>query len=566
MSQFDQIISVFSDSNVTFEIDGNTVKCLSNNEQYSFTIKFDQTIIVEPSNSEFKNIHLCGVLNKKIYTELQLNEFMEYLKFVIKNIYYFCSSCYTQNQFQSDTYITCGSDECDYKFEELIVGDKVCQLFKRDPIIAEFLIDNAFAAIQSKRNNIIFEPYPTRFLKTEVQLKRGNLSILSGEDHTSSKDFDRLKKVITKFTIDKIIELISTVTTDQQLVSVLGIDLYSLIRFILTSIKAELSKYEFGSKNTDLYCYKLSHSTEIESKFSELKKDHSDCVFHGSPYENWFSIMRNGVKICSDTKMMLNGAASGKGIYTATDLNTSLSYCNKGTHSKITAIGIFEIAGGRAAHNTGGNIHVIRDDKLLILRFILISKTSTSFQSNVNLINKVFIHDYHQQKIVSNKITMTIGMKKIVTEYKNLTKSNTQKNGFRIEVDSKNVFLWKVFIFGYDTTSLIGQDMEMYSIKEIELEITFPQSYPLAPPFIRVCKPRFQYLTGHVTQAGALCMEILTDKGWSPVVSIESLIISIKSEILEGGGRIDPKMLNVPYSEHEAKDSFIRVAKGHGWM
>jgi len=47
---------------------------------------------------------------------------------------------------------------------------------------------------------------------------------------------------------------------------------------------------------------------------------------------------------------------------------------------------------------------------------------------------------------------------------------------------------------------------------------------------------------------------------------MESLIVSIKSEILQGGGRLDVANCKLPYSEKEAKESFIRVARGHGWI
>jgi len=108
--------------------------------------------------------------------------------------------------------------------------------------------------------------------------------------------------------------------------------------------------------------------------------------------------------------------------------------------------------------------------------------------------------------------------------------------------------------------------MMKYGIDEIKMEVTFPPNYPFSPPFVRVISPRFEYQTGHVTSAGALCMQILTEKHWDPACSMDSLIVSIKSEILQGGGRLDVANCKLPYSEKEAKESFIRVARGHGWI
>ena len=128
------------------------------------------------------------------------------------------------------------------------------------------------------------------------------------------------------------------------------------------------------------------------------------------------------------------------------------------------------------------------------------------------------------------------------------------------------MYIWKVFVTKWDPTSLVGQDLNDLGINEIELEIRFKESYPFSPPFVRVVKPRFEQLTGHVTRAGALCMQILTEKHWSPACSIESLIVTIRSEMIEGGGRIDKDNYNRPYSLAEAETSFIQVARGHGWL
>ena len=99
-----------------------------------------------------------------------------------------------------------------------------------------------------------------------------------------------------------------------------------------------------------------------------------------------------------------------------------------------------------------------------------------------------------------------------------------------------------------------------------DAQVYVPPEYPYAPPFVRVVYPRFQRLTGHVTSFGALCMEILTEKNWVATCSIESLIVIIVSEIVEGGGRLDPVNYRVPYEEKEARESFLRVSSSHGWL
>ncbi len=38
-------------------------------------------------------------------------------------------------------------------------------------------------------------------------------------------------------------------------------------------------------------------------------------LFHGSGSENWYSILRNGIRVLSNTKYMTAGAAMGAGVY-----------------------------------------------------------------------------------------------------------------------------------------------------------------------------------------------------------------------------------------------------------
>lgn len=40
-------------------------------------------------------------------------------------------------------------------------------------------------------------------------------------------------------------------------------------------------------------------------------------MFHGSAPENWYSILRNGIRVLSNTKYMTAGAAMGAGVYAA---------------------------------------------------------------------------------------------------------------------------------------------------------------------------------------------------------------------------------------------------------
>merc|ERR1712176_444884 len=96
---------------------------------------------------------------------------------------------------------------------------------------------------------------------------------------------------------------------------------------------------------------------------------------------------------------------------------------------------------------------------------------------------------------------------------------------------------WCINLFGFDDESCLAKDLLVCGMSSVELEMSFPNDYPFAPPFVRVVKPRFQRQSGFV-MSGALCMELLTAEGWNPVNDIESVIVSIRSLMVVGNGRL----------------------------
>ena len=92
-----------------------------------------------------------------------------------------------------------------------------------------------------------------------------------------------------------------------------------------------------------------------------------------------------------------------------------------------------------------------------------------------------------------------------------------------------------------------------------------PPNFPAAPPFVRVVAPRFAFHTGHVTVGGSVCMELLTSAGWRPEYTLRSVLVQVRAAMIAGGGRLDPRRPQVPYSKDEARRAFWRVAQQHGW-
>jgi ubiquitin-conjugating enzyme E2 Q len=157
-----------------------------------------------------------------------------------------------------------------------------------------------------------------------------------------------------------------------------------------------------------------------------------------------------------------------------------------------------------------------------------------------------------------------------------------------------NMYQWIVELHSFEPSLPLAQDMIRAGIKSIVLEIRFSTNFPISPPFVRVIRPRFlpfmQGGGGHVTAGGALCMELLTNSGWSPVSSVESVLLQVRMAM----SSVDPKPARLmggsgggkrgagpdkgvyggqagqagggEYSVGEAVDAFKRACAIHGWQ
>jgi ubiquitin-conjugating enzyme E2 Q len=116
--------------------------------------------------------------------------------------------------------------------------------------------------------------------------------------------------------------------------------------------------------------------------------------------------------------------------------------------------------------------------------------------------------------------------------------------------------------------------MKTAGLTSIVLEIRFGKDYPHSPPFIRVIKPRFLPFMmgggGHVTGGGAMCMELLTNSGWSAASSIEGVLLQVRMAIMN----LEPKPARLEntatashrtYGTGEAMEAFVRACRAHGW-
>ncbi|KFY14918.1 hypothetical protein V492_02319 [Pseudogymnoascus sp. VKM F-4246] len=144
--------------------------------------------------------------------------------------------------------------------------------------------------------------------------------------------------------------------------------------------------------------------------------------------------------------------------------------------------------------------------------------------------------------------------------------------GWYIDGDSiENMYQWIVELHSFDPKLPLAMEMKGAKMSSIVLEMRFGKNYPMSPPFVRVIRPRFLPFMagggGHVTAGGALCMELLTNSGWSAVSSIESVLLQVRMAI----SSTDPKPARLAkerrddYGSGEAIEAYLRACRAHGW-
>lgn len=132
----------------------------------------------------------------------------------------------------------------------------------------------------------------------------------------------------------------------------------------------------------------------------------------------------------------------------------------------------------------------------------------------------------------------TGGKRRLASDLYKIMMADTSEAGFSLEPsDEDSMEKWRIKLFGFDVDSNLAKDLLVCGLDHVELEMSFPDQYPFEPPFVRVVQPRFKRQTGFV-MSGALCMELLTNHGWNPVNDIESVIVSIRSIMVIGDGRL----------------------------
>ncbi|KAJ3427053.1 poly adp-ribose polymerase family member parp [Anaeramoeba flamelloides] len=204
---------------------------------------------------------------------------------------------------------------CDEYYNQKSFGDGLFNMVMKKPEIVDFIISTAYIAINSPRSQDIVNPFPVMF---ENNNKR-NVNALK-TCINSLPSVDEMQRAKSEIDLRQILENANT-------------NCYQFLRWLIVTNKLEIEKIHPNNQiqqfQTQEQWKLVSPNKDREQLFTQKKNEvgRSLFCFHGSPAENWYCIMRIGLKNYSRTKFQLHGAARGAGIYLAQNPHTSRGYC-----------------------------------------------------------------------------------------------------------------------------------------------------------------------------------------------------------------------------------------------
>jgi len=312
---------------------------------------------------------------KPNYLNGMLSEILRYVNYRIPTLNKYCVIC-DQTHLFGDGLLkpaVCRRELCAFTYQQFnIISD--AELATHQEVI-DLLVCMAKAAANTHRAEQILNPFPTLFDPSSAKQE-----IILDPD---KPDYARAKNMLNKIKVP---------CTDDIHKDPL---IFSLLQWIINSNRTHLvklpSEYHINEMDTPFQYIMLSAAPEKENRFRELKKLHgSTFAFHGSRVENWHSILRNGLRNASGTKLQLNGAAYGHGIYLATHAATSFGYSlgalASGTNVSVSndndsitddgrwiCLALCEVIKSKNIKNNS-SIWVVPDEDCVVTRFFFVFK------------------------------------------------------------------------------------------------------------------------------------------------------------------------------------------------
>ena len=473
-------------------------------DKYIFRYILDLTITIIPIN--INALHLSRFFSQSkefklddklqfIIKENNLTNFLLDLNKITQIILTdYCTCCGNQLKTKGLEQITvCLNVKCIEESFHTVIDDRICDLVIKDIILIELLLEIFIKGTTHPKADKTFNPFP------------------------NIKNIKTIKQLILKLNEEKTnidINLIKNYCSDIELYKTIGSTAYAIINnaisnnyFSLSTInnfRPEIMNIQSSIKinsifdSPDIKFINLNYSHEIESRF---KKE--NFLFHGTPLYSWYPIIKNGLKVMSGTEFQANGAVHGTGIYFSDSFDFSLGYSTRIGGKRI--VGVFEINDDINKYLKTSQIYVINDDKILLLRYLIIveEKFTGSCKELTDFFFKI-LGSLNKNDFVKSS---NIKNKRLNKEMK-LLESNELVSGVNI---INEITHWEINCKKKDSTN--------YSIQ------VYFNDYPKLPPKIII--PEIKSIPMLIDKEGNVLLPEITLSGWNLTTTLTNLVDKI---------------------------------------
>lgn len=516
-----------------FEIIDTILKIKQENFEYYIEILPDGEIISVINN--VLSDHVVRLLNIKKFNKVtSLNVFDIFSLFNNMNLILQCTIC--SKKINSYNKINCcDNTECRSKFVELVTDNSVTECYSYDKLVFNFLILTAYACLKHPKREYIFKPFPPNFnslkeLDQKLKYNSSNGKIL----------FDVMKNI----------------TSDYELMEKIGIHDYSFLKFTINSNITNLRSDLLFQKNENIFdekhlenifdhddviCFKVDQDPMTNKKIEGVEHNY---LFHGGTLSNWYSILRNGVKVYSGTEMQLNGQAHGPGVYLSDTMTMSFTYgTDRYCASTLCVYGVFQILHDKKTYFKSTNIYVVPNENELVLRYLIVIKQDKNLKTDVlTKINNYFmVQKQKEVKSAFNKYN-EIRAKRISYDIDKIKKI-CDKLKWKIDNNINDDFN-KILIFDSDN-------------EDNKICVSYSEDYPSTPPHIWIIKTNKQINNMDILSCGGIMNRKLSYKFWQTGTEIHKIIKSLIQSIISSPIVIPA----ITYSEETSFTECTNVSK-----
>lgn len=519
----------------------------------SFELEFNESSILPIKNNIMSN-HIFRILKSRGLNKIMSNNIYDLFDFIDNcKPYSYCTICGC-NIHQIKIISYCNSENCKKEFMKHVTNNILTKQFMDDKMVFNLIVLMTYSCIKHPQRNDIFKPFPICY-KSFVDLENNV--------HFGYKNIKELFAIVERS------------VTDYELFNIIGVNDYSLLKFsFLTNTLNMQSDLLFTDdknmfknttnilENNEILLFRVDHDPISDSKFNMNDPQY---LFHGSTLSNWYSIIMNGLKVYSGTKMQLHGAAYGTGVYLSNTLATSGAYgIDKYCSSGLCMYGVFQVAKNKESYKKAPTIYVIDKEEELILRYLIVAKSihgnlntvgiNRSSINNPNLINqgnkmaeidKYFITTRsHEIKTSQGNYNM-IRVKRIshdVSKIERLCKDrgyNLICNYGNMIDDNNNNNTTKLFLEKNNT----------------KFGILYKDDYPVSPPFIWIIKTNKKIKNDDILKNGALFNKKLSYKTWQPTVEVYKVVKNLLDSVSEENQQ------DITFNEITAFEEYVEMSK-----